>query len=385
MTSRERVRLVFQHQEPDRVPVYDQTVCSRVASEVMGRRVRTGGGLIRFEETSARWEGEEAWQEYVAQLFDDVSDMIRELDFDLVGIPWRCAWKPSAKLDDFTFRYEDPSLGWWTIYHYDAASDVYDEVDSAVRSEGIPAIERQVAQMEREAAGAQPPSPESYEQLLYVARRAGGGCYLKSGEGGLMIPPGAEWLEACATRPDLVERYLDCHVKQALLAIPVAAQVGVDCLWAGGDLASSKGPLYSPAMFRRFLRPRLQQLTEAAHAHGLVYLFRTDGNVWSIAEDLFVNSGIDGYGEIDIDAGMDLPEMKRRFPHLTLWGGMSCGQLLSFGTPQMVREEVQRVMEACKPGGGLIFGSSNSVHVGVPTENFVAMQEAAREFGIYAH
>jgi uroporphyrinogen decarboxylase len=138
-------------------------------------------------------------------------------------------------------------------------------------------------------------------------------------------------------------------------------------------------------MFRRFLRPRLQQLTEAAHAHGLVYLFRTDGNVWSIAEDLFVNSGIDGYGEIDIDAGMDLPEVKRRFPHLTLWGGMSCGQLLSFGTPQMVREEVQRVMEACKPGGGLIFGSSNSVHVGVPTENFVAMQEAAREFGIYAH
>ena len=117
-----------------------------------------------------------------------------------------------------------------------------------------------------------------------------------------MIPPGAEWLEACALRPDLIERYLDCHVHSALLAIPVAASVGVRCLWAGGDLASSKGPLYSPAMFRRFLLPRLQKITQAAHQHGLVYLFRTDGNVWSIAEDLFVNSGLDGYGEIDIVA-----------------------------------------------------------------------------------
>lgn len=383
MTHRERVQLTFQHREPDRVPVVDQTVCSRLASEVMGRRVHTGGGQIRFEETSARWQSEQAWQEYVAQLLDDVGDMIRELDFDLVGLPWRCSWKPSAKLDDTTFRYQDPSSGWWTIYHYDATSDVYDEVDSASRQEGIPAIERLVTQMEKEAADAAPPTPDSYAPLRYVAQRAGGERFLRSGDGGLMIPPGAEWLEACALRPDLMERYLDCHVHSALLAIPVAASVGVRCLWAGGDLASSKGPLYSPAMFRRFLLPRLQKITQAAHQHGLVYLFRTDGNVWSIAEDLFVNSGLDGYGEIDIDAGMDLPEVKRRYPHLTLWGGMSCGQLLTFGTPQQVRDEARRVLEACKPGGGLIFGSSNSIHIGVPTENFLAMQQAAREFGVY--
>lgn len=383
MTHRERVRLTLAHQEPDRVPVYDQTVCSRIASEVMGRRVRTGGGRIRFEETSARWQSEQAWQEYAAQLLDDVGDMIRELDFDLVGIPWRCSWKPSQKLDDFTFRYDDPATGWWAVYHYDAASDVYDEVDSAARREGLPAIARMVEQMERDVADAQPPAPESYQQLLSVARRAGGERYLKSGEGMVMIPTGAEWLEACAVRPDLVERYLDCHVHSALLAIPVLAQVAVGCLWAGGDLASSKGPLYSPAMFRRFILPRLQQIIQAAHRHGLVYLFRTDGNVWSLAEDLFVASGIDGYGEIDIDAGMDLPEVKRRYPHLTLWGGVSCGQLLTFGTPQEVRDEVRRVLEACKPGGGLIFGSSNSVHTGIPTKNFLAMQQAAREFGKY--
>jgi uroporphyrinogen decarboxylase len=216
-----------------------------------------------------------------------------------------------------------------------------------------------------------------------VARRAGGQRALKSGEGFLMIPPETPWLAACAERPDLVERYLDAETHPALVAIPHLPKYEIDVLWAGGDLASTAGPIYSPAMFRRFILPRLQKITKAAHQAGLVYLFRTDGNVWPITQDLLVNSEVDGYGEIDIDAGMELPELKRAFPGLTLWGGMSCGRALTFDTPEVIREKTRQVMEACKPQGGLIFGSSNAVHDGVPTRNFAAMLEAAQEFGVY--
>ena len=41
------------------------------------------------------------------------------------------------------------------------------------------------------------------------------------------------------------------------------------------------------------------------------------------------------------------------------------------------------MLESCKPGGGLIFGSSNSILSGLPTANFLALQAAAREFGVY--
>jgi uroporphyrinogen decarboxylase len=134
-------------------------------------------------------------------------------------------------------------------------------------------------------------------------------------------------------------------------------------------------------MFRRFILPRLRRITDAAHAAGLVYLFRTDGDIWPIARELLVDSGVDGYGEIDIDAGMDLTEVKRAFPHLTLWGGVSCGRTLVHDSPQSIRDTVRRVMASCAPGGGYIFGSSNSIHTGVPVESFAAMQEAARDFG----
>jgi len=385
MTARERVQRAFRHEEPDRVPIYEQTVCTRIASEIMGHRMRTGGGRIRWEESAARWESEDAWQDYVGHLLEDVGDLIRELDFDLVGIPWRHSGRPVEKLDDHTFRYEDAETRTWTVYHYAEATDVFDVVDSAVRREGIPAIERLVKAVARGAEQARPPTAESYAGLYAIARRAGGERMLKSGEGFISIPLEAPWLEACALRPDLIEQYLDATAHQALVSIPVLPGLGIGVLWAGGDLASSAGPIYSPAMFRRFMLPRLRRITCAAHEAGLVYLFRTDGDIWPIAQELLLDSGVDAYGEIDNDAGMDPAEVKRRFPHLTLWGGMSCGKTLALGTPEQIREEVRRVMDTCAPGGGFIFGSSNSVHNGIPTPNFVAMQQAAREFGYYPH
>lgn len=383
MTARERVQKAFRHEEPDRVPVYEQTVCTRIASEIMGRLMRTGGGRIRWEETAARYESEEAWQNYVGHLLEDVGDLICELDFDIVGIPWRHSERPAAKLDDHTFRYQDPETQTWTIYHYDEVTDVFDVVDSAVRREGIPALERLVKAVVRAAEQAQPPTADTYADLRAIAQRAGGERMLKSGEGFLWVPPEAPWLEACSLRPGLIEQYLEAAAHQALVAIPALPGLGIGILWAGGDLASSAGPIYSPAMFRRFILPRLRQITRAAHEAGLAYLFRTDGNIWPIVEDLLVESGIDGYGEIDNDAGMDPAELKRKFPHLTLWGGMSCGSTLVFDTPIEIRERVRHVMETCAPGGGFIFGSSNSIHNGIPTGNFVAMLEAARDFGCY--
>jgi len=383
MNSEERVRAAFQHREADRVPVYEQTVCCRITSEMMGRRMRTGGGRIRWEETAARWESEEAWKDYVGRLIEDMGDLIRELDFDLVGVPWRHSRRPSERLDEFTFRYEDGETGLWSVFHYDETTDVFDEVDSAERREGLAAVERAVEAHEGGAEEAQPPSQTNFEVLHAIARRAGGRRALTNGAGFISIPPTPAWLEATAARPDLIERYLEATMRQAVAAIPALPQFGISVLWAGGDLASNKGPLYSPSAFRRLMLPRLKKITEAAQAAGLVYLFRTDGNIWPIAQELLVESGVDGYGEIDIDAGMDLAEIKRRLPHLTLWGGVSCGKLLTYGTRQQIRAEVRRVMEACKPGGGFICGSSNSVHTGIPTESFMAMQEAAREFGSY--
>ena len=112
-------------------------------------------------------------------------------------------------------------------------------------------------------------------------------------------------------------------------------------------------------------------------------MYRTDGNIWPIAEELLVESGVHGYGEIDIEAGMNIGELKRRFPHLTLWGGVKCGSTLIRGTKEEIVTETKKAIEEGAPGGGFIFGSSNAIQSSVPPENFLIMLETAKKYGKY--
>ncbi len=68
---------------------------------------------------------------------------------------------------------------------------------------------------------------------------------------------------------------------------------------------------------------------------------------------------------------------------MCLIGNVHCSHLLSFRTPDEVRQAVRECIAAPSPGGGHILSSSNSIHSGVKPENYVAMVEAVHEFGRY--
>jgi len=109
-------------------------------------------------------------------------------------------------------------------------------------------------------------------------------------------------------------------------------------------------------------------------------MWRTDGVIWPIADSLFIEAGCHAYGEIDAQAGMDLGELKARYPRLVLWGGLDCGRVLSGWSAEQVKAETRRVIDQCRPYGGHILGSSNAIHAGIPARNFLAMIEAAVEY-----
>ncbi len=76
--------------------------------------------------------------------------------------------------------------------------------------------------------------------------------------------------------------------------------------------------------------------------------------------------------------------MKRDFgDKLVFHGGIDAQQVLPFGTPETVADEVKRVIGAMGPGGGLILGPVHNVQPDVPPENLVAMCEAVQHYGRY--
>jgi len=60
---------------------------------------------------------------------------------------------------------------------------------------------------------------------------------------------------------------------------------------------------------------------------------------------------------------------------VTLIGGVDCSQLLPFGTPQKIRDEVRRLLDIGAPGGGFIIGDSSSVAPNTPVKNLLAFYE----------
>jgi uroporphyrinogen decarboxylase len=187
---------------------------------------------------------------------------------------------------------------------------------------------------------------------------------------------------AMIQRPDLIDRVNEIALKYNLKSIKNQIELGADVLAITGDFAMTKGPMVSPKHTARFLTPALKKQVELGHRLGVPVFKHTDGNLWKIL-DLLVATGIDGLHPIDPLAGMDLAEVREKYPKLCLMGNVNCGATLSWKSPEEVRQEVKECIRKAGPKSGYICMSSNSIHSGVRPENYVAMIKAIREFGKY--
>jgi len=168
-----------------------------------------------------------------------------------------------------------------------------------------------------------------------------------------------------------------------LRVIERAIKLGADAVVCGDDYANDKGPLIAPRFFDKFLLPYIKKTADLLHRLGKPYIKHTDGNLYPILDKL-INAGIDALHPIEPAAGMDIAKLKRLYgDKICLIGNIDCGKLLSEGSPEEVVEVVKETIAKAAPGGGYILSSSNSIHPGVKPENFLAMVNAAKRYGVY--
>lgn len=97
-----------------------------------------------------------------------------------------------------------------------------------------------------------------------------------------------------------------------------------------------------------------------------------------------MEAGYKGYQSIQESAGMDTRKVKEKYGDvLTLWTGVQCETLVE-GTLEEVEREVRENLSFLMPGGGFIFGSTNSVQFGAKTENYLKALDVVREYGVYS-
>ena len=148
------------------------------------------------------------------------------------------------------------------------------------------------------------------------------------------------------------------------------------------DWGTTQGLIVSPQTIRELFLPVQRRVSDLAKRLGMVSFFHSCGRIWEILGDL-VEAGFEGYQSIQASAGMDWAKVKAKYgDRLTLWAGVQCETLIN-GSLEDVEKEVKNALEVCMPGGGFLFGSTNSVQYGAKTENYLKALELVRQLGRY--
>jgi uroporphyrinogen decarboxylase len=179
--------------------------------------------------------------------------------------------------------------------------------------------------------------------------------------------------------PDLAEAILEIPFRFHLAAAKKLAALGVDMIWTGDDVGAQSAMLISPAMWRRFLKPRLARFfAEVRAVNPRVKLaYHSDGCIEPIIPDL-IEIGLDVLNPVQ-PASMDPARLKRLYgARLAFWGSIDEQRTLPFGTPDDVRREVELRRRTLGRGGGLIIGPTHHVQLDTPLENFWALVDAVQ-------
>jgi len=152
-------------------------------------------------------------------------------------------------------------------------------------------------------------------------------------------------------------------------------------IWGSDDLGFRTGTLISPQDMREFVLPGHKLMAQMSHDAGRPYLLHSCGNLTEIMDDLIDDVGIDAKHSFEdtIESVIDVKETYGR--RIALLGGIDV-DFLCRADEAAVRRRTRDTLDRCLPGGGYLLGTGNSVANYIPVDNYLAMLDEGRRFGI---
>lgn len=139
-------------------------------------------------------------------------------------------------------------------------------------------------------------------------------------------------------------------------------------------------PFVSKEHFDKLYWPTIKPIVEELWAHGHQVLFYAEGN-WNAHLKSFAELP-EGSIVYHVDQA-DIFEVHRVIGHKFCISGGIPNYLLSFGTPQEVRDYCKKVIDGVARDGGYIMDASAIIQDDAKVENIKAMTEFTREYGAY--
>jgi uroporphyrinogen decarboxylase len=411
MTSRERILAAIEHRQPDRVPLDLGATPSSGISAIAYGNLKRHLGIT---------DGSTRIYDVVQQLAQPEDFLLDRFGVDVIDIgrafnTEASAWQPTTLADGQSALYpawfhpeRQPDGSFIArmkdgldIAHMPAGGTFFDQ-SYFPYLDAYPADLRDLStEMGRILWAALVHSPWDHagDPGFWETLRAKALELRHTSDRALMIVVGCnlfEWgtflrrvdgfLMDLGSEPDQVEALLDALLERHLASLEkVCRAVGdvADICRFGDDLGTNNGPFMSPAMYRRFFKPRHAQLNAYVHRHSSMKTFlHSCGSIRALLPDL-IEAGFDVINPVQTNCrGMEPEGLKADFGRdICFWGGgCDTKSVLPRGTPAEVKDHVRRRLEIFMPGGGFVFNTVHNILPDVPPQNIVAMYEAVQEF-----
>lgn len=379
MNSRERLEITLNHKEPDKVPIDLGGIVTGITT-----------GANESLKSYLGIQSDDPVVDRVQQLANPGNAILERLDVDTRYIYLQASrdWQ-DIELPDDTYQDEFGVIrkaaynpdGWLLYYDHaghplgdaetvaDLAKFKWPDPHDAARYEGIEEAARKMSE-ETEYAIMANVIASIFEFSWYLRG------YMR-------------FFEDVILNPEMISALLEMmgEYQRALMG-EVLDRIGpyLSVVMTGSDLGTQRAPVMSPEAYKKLVWPEYKKLWDLIkNKTGAKIFYHSCGSLYPMIPYL-IEGGVDILHPIQpLAAEMgDRERLKNEFgKQLTFWGGFDQQHVLPHGTPEEVREETKRLLDAFMPGGGFVFAAGHNIQIDVPPENVIALFDTVREYGVY--
>ena len=191
-------------------------------------------------------------------------------------------------------------------------------------------------------------------------------------------------LMGMALDPQWVKDMCDVYAEMLvnLMDILFAEEGKPDAIWFYEDMGFKGRPFMSPAMYKDIVWPAHKRTFDYAHSLDLPVVIHSCGYIEPLVPGL-IEAGMDCLQAMEVKAGMDLVDLKKRFGEkITFIGGMDVRTMVA-NDRQAIQAELDRKLPVAMDGGGYVLQSDHSIPDQVEYETYKFFVDRGLEMGTY--